>query len=56
MQQQDNTDSGPSIEQQKAEQEYKNTVNKRMDAAEKLGYTNKQSAIEALLPLNPVLI
>ena len=53
MQQQDNTDSGPSIEQQKAEQEYKNTVNKRMDAAEKLGYTNKQSAIEALLPFVP---
>ena len=46
-------DSGPSIEQQKAEQEYKNTVNKRMDAAEKLGYTNKQSAIEALLPFVP---
>ena len=53
MQQQDNTDSGPSIEQQKAEQEYKNTVNKRMDAAEKLGYTNKQSGIEALLPFVP---
>ena len=51
MQQQE--DSGPSIEQQKAEQEYKNTVNKRMDAAEKLGYTNKQSAIEALLPFVP---
>jgi len=46
-------DSGPSIEQQKAEQEYKNTVNKRMDAAEKLGYTNKQSGIEALIPFVP---
>ena len=46
-------DSGPSIEQKKAEQEYKNTVNKRMAAAEKLGYTNKQSGIEALLPFVP---
>ena len=53
MQQQDNTDSGPSIEQQKAEQEYKNTVNQRTKAAEDLGFTKKQSTVEYAASLIP---
>jgi len=47
-QQQD--DSGPSPEQLQQQEEYKQTVNKRMEAAEKLGYTKKQNALEAVLP------
>lgn len=47
-QQQD--DSGPSPEQLQQQEEYKQTVNKRMEAAEELGYTKKQNALEAVLP------
>jgi len=43
-------DSGPSPEDLQRQEEYKQNVNKRMDAAEQLGYTKKQSAIEAVLP------
>ena len=43
-------DSGPSPEDLQRQEEYKQTVNKRMEAAEQLGYTNKQNAIEAVLP------
>lgn len=43
-------DEGPSPEQLKQQEEYKQTVNKRMEAAEELGYTKKQNALEAVLP------
>ena len=43
-------DSGPSPEDLQRQEEYKQTVNKRMEAAEQLGYTNKQNVIEAVLP------
>tara|TARA_A100000171_G_scaffold15999_1_gene14394 strand:+ start:1325 stop:3637 length:2313 start_codon:yes stop_codon:yes gene_type:complete len=46
-------DSGPSIEQQRSAQEYKNTVNERTKAAENLGFTKKQSAAEAVLDFIP---
>ena len=48
--QQTGGDEGPSPEQLKQQEEYKQTVNKRMEAAEELGYTNKQNALEAVLP------
>lgn len=48
--QQTGGDEGPSPEQLQREEEYKQTVNKRMEAAEQLGYINKQSAIEAVMP------
>lgn len=43
-------DNGLSPEAQKQQDEYRQTINKRMEAAEQLGYTNKQSAIDAVLP------
>jgi len=46
-------DSGPSIEQQRSAQEYKNTVNQRTKAAENLGFTKKQSTVEYAASLIP---
>ena len=48
--QQTGGDEGPSAEQLQQQEEYKQTVNERMQAAEELGYTKKQNVIEAVLP------
>jgi hypothetical protein len=44
-------DDGPSPEEQKAEQERIEGIQDRIAAAEALGFTNKQSVVEALAPL-----
>lgn len=41
---------GPSPEELKRQEEYKQVVNERTQAAEELGYTKKQNVIEAILP------